>query len=136
MNIFIYFSTYIILGGFLYYFNIIDYNPFIWLIFAFLASMTISIYVIIHILNEKHEENKEKYDYYFYYRNLIIYLILNSPKLILLLLIDTKDLYKGFLFYTTLFIIYLMFINYDLYYIYYTNTALKIINNEFTLSII
>ena len=131
MNIFIYFSTYIILAGFLYYFNIINYNPFILLIIALLASIIITSYVI----NIKIEK-KEKYDYYFYYRNLFIYLILNSPKLLLLLIIDKKNLVKGFIFYSTLFIIYLFLINFNLYDIYYTNTTLKIINNEFSFSLI
>ena len=131
MNIFIYFSTYIILAGFLYYFNIINYNPFIWLIIALFASIIITCYVIIIKI-----QKKEKYNYYFYYRNLFIYLILNSPKILLLLIINNKDLVKGFIFYSTLFIIYLLFINFNLYDIYYTNTTLKIINNEFSFSLI
>jgi hypothetical protein len=114
MNIFIYFSTYIILAGFLYYFNIINYNPFIWLLIALLASIIITSYVIIIKI-----EKKEKYDYYFYYRNLFIYLILNSPKLLLLLIIDKKNLFKGFIFYSTLFIIYLYLINFNIYDIYF-----------------
>jgi hypothetical protein len=129
MNIFIYFSTYIILAGFLYYFNIINFNPFIWLIIALLASISISIYVIIIKI-----EKKEKYD--FYYHNLFIYLIANSPKLLLLLIIDKKNLVKGLIFYSTLFIIYLILINFNLYDIYYTNTTLKIINNDFSFSLI
>ena len=129
MNIFIYFSTYIILAGFLYYFNIINFNPFIWLIIALFASIIITCYVIIIKI-----EKKEKYD--FYYRNLFIYLILNSPKLLLLLIIDKKNLFNGFLFYSTLFIIYLFLINFNLYDIYYTNTTLKIINNQFSFSLI
>jgi membrane-associated HD superfamily phosphohydrolase len=131
MNIFIYFSTYIILAGFLYYFNIINFNPFIWLIIALFASIIITCYVIIIKI-----EKKEKYNYNYYYRNLFIYLILNSPKLLLLLIINKKNLFNGFIFYSTLFIIYLFLINFNLYDIYYTNTTLKIINNDFSFSLI
>jgi hypothetical protein len=115
MNIFIYFSTYIILAGFLYYFNIINYNPFIWLLFVSLISFCISIYVINIIFNN---DNLNNYDYY-YYKQLFNYLILNIPKLLLLLIIDKKNLFKGFLFYSILFIIYLYLINFNIYDIYF-----------------
>jgi len=69
MNIFIYFSTYIIIAGFLYYLNLINYNPFIWLLFAFAVSIFIALYSI-------NDHN---------YNTIIKYLFYNSPKLLLLL---------------------------------------------------
>lgn len=122
MNYFYYFSLYIIIAGFLYYFNIINYNPFSWLIIAIISTVFISTYVII---------NNNKYNPKFNYLSLIKYLILNTPKLFLLLIIDHKNLFKGFIFYSSLFIVYLILINFDLYYVYYTNTTMKIINNNF-----
>jgi hypothetical protein len=122
MNYFYYFSLYIIISGFLYYFDIINYNPFLWLIIAIISTIFITLYVII---------NKNKYNPNFNYISLIKYLILNTPKLLLLLIIDHKNIFKGFIFYSSLFIIYLILINFDLYYVYYTNTTLKIINNDF-----
>jgi len=122
MNYFYYFSLYIIISGFLYYFDIINYNPFLWLIIAIISTILISTYVII---------NKNKYNPNFNYISLIKYLILNTPKLLLLLIIDHKNIFKGFIFYSSLFIVYLILINFDLYYVYYTNTTLKIINNNF-----
>jgi hypothetical protein len=122
MNYFYYFSLYIIISGFLYYFDIINYNPFLWLIIAIISTIFITLYVII---------NKNKYNPNFNYISLIKYLILNTPKLLLLLIIDHKNIFKGFIFYSSLFIVYLILINFDLYYVYYTNTTLKIINNNF-----
>jgi hypothetical protein len=122
MNYLYYFSLYIIIAGFLYYFNIINYNPFLWLIIALISTIIISLYVII---------NKNKYNPHFNYLSLIKYIILNTPKLFLLFFINHNNIFKGFIFYSSLFIIYLFLINFDLYYIYYTNTTLKIINNNF-----
>ena len=122
MNYFYYFSLYIIIAGFLYYFNIINYNPFLWLIIAIISTVFITLYVII---------NNTKYNPNFDYLSLIKYLILNTPKLLLLLIIDHKNIFKGFIFYSSLFIVYLILINFDLYYVYYTNTTMKIINNDF-----
>lgn len=122
MNYFYYFSLYIIIAGFLYYFNIINYNPFLWLIIAIISTVFITLYVII---------NNNKYNPNFDYLSLIKYLILNTPKILLLLIIDHKNMFKGFIFYSSLFIVYLIIINFDLYYVYYTNTTLKIINNDF-----
>ena len=122
MNYFYYFSLYIIIAGFLYYFNIINYNPFLWLIIAIISTVFITLYVII---------NNTKYNPNFDYLSLIKYLILNTPKLLLLLIIDHKNIFKGFIFYSSLFIVYLFIINFDLYYVYYTNTTLKILNNDF-----
>jgi hypothetical protein len=115
MNIFIYFSTYIIFAGFLYYFNLIKYNPFLWLVFALFVSICISIYSI--------NDNN------FY--TIIKYLLFNSPKLLLVLIIDKNNLFNGFIFYSSLFFIYLILIDYNLYDIYYNKTMLKVINNEY-----
>ena len=120
MNIFIYYSTYIIFFGFLYYYKIIKYNPFIYLIFALLFSIFAIIYLIYN--------NANKYQ-------LVKYIILNSPKLLLLFIIDNKNIFTGFVFYTITFIIYLTIIltvlNNNIYNIYYTETIRKILNNEF-----
>jgi hypothetical protein len=115
MNIFIYFSTYIIIAGFLYYLNLINYNPFIWLLFAFAVSIFIALYSI-------NDHN---------YNTIIKYLFYNSPKLLLLLIIDKNNIFKGFIFYSTLFFIYLILIDFNLYHIYYNKTILKIINNQY-----
>ena len=129
MSIFIYFSLYIIIAGFLYYFKIINYNPFLWLIIALSSTIITGIYIIYyHSHYHYHSQNLN-------YNDLIKYLILNTPKLLLLLIIDHKNIFKGFIFYSSLFIIYLILINFDLYNIYYTNTTLKIINNTFSLSL-
>ena len=122
MSIFIYFSLYIIIAGFLYYFKIINYNPFLWLIIALSSTIITGLYIIY-------------YHSHSHYHDLIKYIILNTPKLLLLLIIDHKNIFKGFIFYSSLFIIYLILINFDLYNIYYTNTTLKIINNSFSLSL-
>ena len=61
MNYLYYFSLYIIIAGFLYYFNIINYNPFLWLIIALISTIIISLYVII---------NKNKYNPHFNYLSL------------------------------------------------------------------
>jgi hypothetical protein len=120
MNIFIYFSTYIIFGGFLYYFKLIKYNPFLWLVFALFVSFCIMMYLIIN----------DKANYY----ELIKYSFYNSPKLLLLLILDKKSLFEGFIFYAILFILY-YFILYqyksNLYDIYYTKTILKLMKNDF-----
>jgi hypothetical protein len=118
MNIFIYFSTYIIFAGFLYYLNLINYNPFLWLLFA----LGVSIYIIYYIINNNNQINVYQ---------LFKYIILNSPKLLLLLIINKKNMFKGFIFYSILFIIYLILINFNLYDIYYTKTISKIINNQY-----
>ena len=126
MSIFIYFSLYIIIAGFLYYFKIINYNPFSWLIIALSSTIITGLYIIYyHSHSHSHSHSHD----------LIKYLILNTPKLLLLLIIDHKNIFKGFIFYSSLFIIYLILINFDLYNIYYTNTTLKIINNTFSLSL-
>ena len=115
MNIFIYFSTYIIFLGILYFFNIINYNPIIWLIIASCLSFFISIYIINIIFNNINIQNND----YYYYQQLFNYLILNIPKLLLIIIIDKKNLFKGFVFYSTLFIIYLILIDFNLYEIYF-----------------
>jgi hypothetical protein len=124
MSIFIYFSLYIIIAGFLYYLKIINYNPFLWLIIALSSTIITGLYIIYY-----------HYHYHSHSHDLIKYIILNTPKLLLLLIIDHKNIFKGFIFYSSLFIIYLILINFDLYNIYYTNTTLKIINNTFYLSL-
>ena len=115
MNIFLYYSTYLIFFGFLYYFKIISYNPFIYLLLALFVSIFLVIYLIYH--------NVSNYQ-------LLKYIILNSPKLLLLLLIDRKNLFNGFIFYTIMMLIYLIFFH-NIYDIYYNKTVLKLLNNDF-----
>jgi hypothetical protein len=122
MNIFIYFSTYIIFFGFLYYFKLIKYNPFLWLLFAICVSIYIIIYITIYIINHNININ---------YQQLIKYIIFNSPKLLLIFIIDNKNIFEGFIFYSAIFIIYLIIIDYNLYHIYYNKVIHKIINNQF-----
>jgi hypothetical protein len=120
MNIFIYFSTYIIFFGFLYYFKLIKYNPFLWLLFATCVSIYITIYIMIN--NNINNIN---------YQQLIKYIILNSPKLLLILIIDYINIFEGFIFYSAIFIIYLIIIDFNLYHIYYNQVIRKILDNQF-----
>jgi hypothetical protein len=53
------------------------------------------------------------------------------PKIIMILLIDNKNIINGFCFGILLFIIYLFFIKFDLYDIYYTQTTEKILNDKY-----
>ena len=118
MNIFIYFSTYIIFFGFLYYFKLIKYNPFLWLLFATGVSIYITIYIMINNINTN-------------YQQLIKYIVLNSPKLLLIFIIDNKNIFEGFIFYSAIFIIYLIIIDFNLYHIYYNQIIRKILDNQF-----
>ena len=118
MNIFIYFSTYIIFFGFLYYFKLIKYNPFLWLLFATGVSIYITIYIIINNTNIN-------------YQQIIKYIILNSPKLLLIFIIDNINIFEGFIFYSAIFIIYLIIIDFNLYHIYYNLVIRKILDNQF-----
>jgi hypothetical protein len=115
INILMYYSTYLILFGFLYYFKFIPINPYIWLIIASFLSLIILSYLIIHNANMS---------------QIFIYILLNSPKIVLLLLLDNKNLLKGFIFYSLLFCIYLIYFN-DLYDIYYNKTIIKLLNDDY-----
>ena len=64
--------------------------------------------------------------------NMIIkYIIYNSPKLILLCLIDNKNTCNGFMFGTVLFIYYLIIIDFNIKDIYYDQTIKKLIDSNF-----
>jgi len=117
MRIHIYFSLYIILWSLLYYLGLISYNPLFWLYIAILAIIIMEIYLI----------------YYGTKIKLIIYtfIVMIMPKIIMIILIDKNNVLNGFYFGIILFIIYLYFINYDLYDIYYTQTTEKILNETF-----
>jgi hypothetical protein len=121
MNIFIYFSTYIIFFGFLYYFKLIKYNPFLWLLFATGVSIYITIYIIINNINNNNTN----------YQQIIKYIILNSPKLLLIFIIDYINIFEGFIFYSAIFVIYLIIIDFNLYHIYYNLVIRKILDNQF-----
>lgn len=117
MKIYIYFSSYIILWSFLYYLNLINYNPLYWLYIAILAILIIILYLL-------------------YYETKLILIIITFftmiiPKIIMILLIDNKNPLYGFCFGLILFVIYLHFIKFDLYNIYYTQTTKKIMNDEY-----
>ena len=113
--IFMYYSTYLILFGFLYYIKAIPFNPYVWLLIALFASVAILIYLLFHNVN---------------ITQLLLYIILNYPKILLLLTIDNKGLFEGFIFYSILFGLYLIFFN-DLYDIYYNKTIIKLLDNEY-----
>lgn len=117
MRVYIYFSFYIILWSILYYLNLMIYNPLYWLYIAIL-------FIVIKII------------YLFYYNtklHLIIYTFITMilSKIIMVLLINGENPFNGFIFGILLFMIYLYFINFDLYNIYYTQTTEKILNDEF-----
>jgi len=112
----IYFSTYIIIWSLLYWMKIIKYNPLSWLIIALLTSIIITTYLIY--MNTP--------------VNMIIkYIIYNSPKLILLCLIDNKNICNGFITGTIFFIYYLIIIDFNIKNIYYDKTIKKLIDSKF-----
>ena len=116
MKFHIYYSTYIIIWSFLYWMKIIKYNPMSWLIIALLTSIIITTYLIY--MNTP--------------LNMIIkYIIYNSPKLILLCLIDNKNICNGFMIGTVLFIYYLIIIDFNIKDIYYDQTIKKLIDSNF-----
>jgi hypothetical protein len=116
MKFHIYYSTYIIIWSFLYWIKIVQYNPMSWLIIALLTSIIITTYLIY--MNTP--------------LNMIIkYIIYNSPKLILLCLINNKNICNGFMFGTVLFIYYLIIIDFNIKDIYYDQTIKKLIDSNF-----
>ena len=116
MKFHIYYSTYIIAWGFLYWMKIVKYNPMSWLIIALLTSIIITTYLIY--MNTP--------------VNMIIkYIIYNSPKLILLCLIDNKNICNGFMIGTVLLIYYLIIIDFNIKDIYYDQTIKKLIDSNF-----
>ena len=111
----IYYSTYIIIWGFLYWMKVVKYNPTSWLFIALLAAIITITYLILEDAPA----------------NMIIkYIIYNSPKLILLCLIDNKNINNGFIIGTVLFIYYLILIDFDIKNIYYDQTIKKIIDSD------
>jgi hypothetical protein len=110
-----YYSTYLILFGLLYYIKVIPFNPYIWLLIALFVSIAILIYLLIHNIN---------------ITQLLLYIILNFPKILLLLTIDKKGLFEGFIFYSILFSIYFIIFK-DIYDIYYNKTIVKLLNNDY-----
>jgi hypothetical protein len=114
-----YYSAYLILFGFLYYFKIIPINPYICLTIAWFLSFVVLIYLIINNVNTS---------------QLLLFIILNLPKTILLLIIDKKNLLTGFIFYSILGFVYLMIFN-DIYDIYYTKTIAKLLKNEYEITL-
>jgi hypothetical protein len=111
----IYYSTYIIIWAFLYWMKIVKYNPLSWLIIALLISIMTTLYISYNNAPV----------------NMIIkYIIYNSPKLILLCLIDNKNICDGFIFGTVFFIFYLILIDFNIKNIYYDQTIKKIIDSD------
>lgn len=117
MKLYIYFSAYIILWSILYYLNLIIYNPLYWLYIAILTILLSISYLIYYNAKIK----------------LIIYtfIFMIVPKIVMILLINNKEPLSGFIFGTSLFIIYLYLIKFDLYDVYFTQTTEKILNDEF-----
>lgn len=125
LNIFIYFSTYIIIWGFLYLLNIVPFNPIIWVFLILCISIIITIYIVY----KKAPINK-----------ILLYLLLNSPKLILILLLyynykkNNINLLPSFIigFIALIIYIFLLYLNNEsMYTIYYNRTIEKILNNTF-----
>lgn len=112
MDLKIYFSFYIVIWAFLYYINIINFNPIYWLYIA----TCVAIYILIYLV---------------YYNtpiiNILYFIFFNSPKLFFILLINNNNPIQGFIFGLILFIIYLFIINFNLYNIYYTKTILPLL---------
>jgi hypothetical protein len=113
--IYIYYSLYIVIWGFLYWMKIVKYNPFIWLIIALLVSIITILYLI--------------------YKNapinmIIKYIIYCSPKLILLCLLNRKNTCDGFMLGNIFFIIYLIIIDFKIKEVYYDKTIKKIIDSK------
>ncbi len=95
--------------------KLIKYNPLSWLIIAILITTMTTLYTIYNNAPI----------------NMIIkYILYNSPKLILLCLIDNKNIYDGFIFGTLFFILYLMIIDFNIKYVYYDQTIKKIIDSK------
>jgi hypothetical protein len=116
MKFYIYFSTYIIIWGYLYLLKIVKYNPLYWLIIALLASIISVIYLLLVDAPI----------------NMIIkYIIYNIPKIILLCLINNNNAIEGFKIGTILCIFYLILIDFNVFDIYYNQTIKKIIDSEF-----
>ncbi len=92
MRLDLFFSTYIIIWCFLYYFKIIKYNPYIFLIIAIIVS----IIILFH--------HKDDFDY-------TIYISLNFIKIPCLLLLDFYNIIEGFLLGIVLCIIYIFYIS-------------------------
>jgi len=117
MKIYIYFSSYIILWSFLYYLNLIKYNPLYWLYIAIFAILIIILYLLYY-------ETKLKLI-------IITFFTMIIPKIMIILLVDNKNPLYGFYFGLILFIIYLYFIDFDLYNIYYIQTTKKIMKDNY-----
>ena len=112
--LYIYYSLYVVIWGFLYWKKIVKYNPFSWLIIAILVSIITILYVI----------------YIDAPINMIIkYIIYISPKLILLCLIDSKNTCDGFILGTVFFILYLIIIDFNIKEVYYDKTIKKMIDS-------
>jgi hypothetical protein len=112
----IYYSTYVVIWGFLYLMKIVKYNPLSWLIITLLISITIMLYLIYNNVSIN------------IIKKIIIY---NSPKLILLCLIDYKNICNGFIIGIVFLIYYLIMIDFNIKDIYYNRTIKKIIDSKF-----
>jgi len=118
MRIDLTFSFYIILFSYLYIFNIIKYNPYIWIIIITLFTI---ILMIIMLLN-----NVKLFVILIIFINTLIF------KISLLFILNQNDIYEGFKFYLYLFVIYYIWLLLNKTNIYdiYINKFLKCIINE------
>jgi len=116
MDLKIYFSSYIIIWAFLYYCNFISFNPLYWLYIAVIVAIIINSFLAYYNASIK---------------DIILFSLLNSPKLLFIILLNNNNPFQGFIFGLFWFIIYLFIINFNLYNVYYTNTITAIINNKF-----
>lgn len=116
MDLRIYYSTYIIIWGFLYWLKIVKCNPLSWLIIALITSIIIILYLVYNNVP---------------INMLIKYIIYNSPKLLLLCLIDHNNINNGFIIGTLFFIYYLIVIDFDIKNVYFDQTIKKLLDSTF-----
>ena len=119
MTYHLYFSPWVLLWSILYYFKIIPYNPLIMLYLISLFSIIVIFGLLLNNVNLK---------------IILIYsLIVLLPKLIMILLLDNKNILEGFYISIIIFSIYLFYIyccETNMYELYYINSYYKLINSD------
>jgi len=119
MTYHLYFSPWVLLWSILYYFKIIPYNPLIMLYLISLFSIIVIFGLLLNNVNLK---------------IILIYsLIVLLPKLIMILLLDNKNILEGFYISIIIFCIYLFYIyccETNMYELYYINSYYKLINSD------
>lgn len=114
------FSFYIILFAYLYIFNIIKYNPYIWIIIITLFTVVLMIIMLFNNVN--------------LYVIFIIFITTLICKISLLFVVNHNNIYDGFKFYCYLFLIYYLWLLYNdtnIYDIYIDKFLICIINKNY-----